>query len=250
MLDAEWERLGRPDPFTVVEVGAGPGTPGSGAPRRRTRRLGGVALRGRRGQRRPAGPSSRVGRVGGGTAELDRRRRRGGQRVARQPAVPTGGLRRRMARGVRRRRRRRSLRRSLGPGARSATTACSRRSRRWGRGLRCSTRRSTWVTDVVAAARTGSGGRVRLRPLDHRRAGRVDRGGSGCARTPVISGAGTTSPSRVARTSRSTLRSTSSRHPTCGPDRPTGCGAGGSTSWWRRARRRGRRPRVGPTCER
>ncbi len=25
-LDAEWERLGRPDPFTVVECGAGPGT--------------------------------------------------------------------------------------------------------------------------------------------------------------------------------------------------------------------------------
>jgi SAM-dependent MidA family methyltransferase len=25
-LDAEWERLGRPDPFTVVEAGAGPGT--------------------------------------------------------------------------------------------------------------------------------------------------------------------------------------------------------------------------------
>jgi SAM-dependent MidA family methyltransferase len=25
-LDAEWERLGRPDPFTVVDVGAGPGT--------------------------------------------------------------------------------------------------------------------------------------------------------------------------------------------------------------------------------
>jgi SAM-dependent MidA family methyltransferase len=26
VLDAEWERLGRPDPFTVVDVGAGPGT--------------------------------------------------------------------------------------------------------------------------------------------------------------------------------------------------------------------------------
>lgn len=25
-LDAEWERIGRPDPFTVVDVGAGPGT--------------------------------------------------------------------------------------------------------------------------------------------------------------------------------------------------------------------------------
>lgn len=25
-LDAEWERLGRPDPFTVVDLGAGPGT--------------------------------------------------------------------------------------------------------------------------------------------------------------------------------------------------------------------------------
>jgi len=25
-LDAEWERLGRPDPFTVVDAGAGPGT--------------------------------------------------------------------------------------------------------------------------------------------------------------------------------------------------------------------------------
>lgn len=25
-LDAEWERIGRPDPFTVVEAGAGPGT--------------------------------------------------------------------------------------------------------------------------------------------------------------------------------------------------------------------------------
>src|SRR5262245_48550727 len=24
-LDAEWERLGRPDPFTVVDAGAGPG---------------------------------------------------------------------------------------------------------------------------------------------------------------------------------------------------------------------------------
>ena len=26
LLDAEWERLGRPDPFTVVDAGAGPGT--------------------------------------------------------------------------------------------------------------------------------------------------------------------------------------------------------------------------------
>ena len=25
-LDAEWERIGRPDPFTVVDAGAGPGT--------------------------------------------------------------------------------------------------------------------------------------------------------------------------------------------------------------------------------
>src|SRR5690606_14879955 len=25
-LDAEWDRLGRPDPFTVVDAGAGPGT--------------------------------------------------------------------------------------------------------------------------------------------------------------------------------------------------------------------------------
>ncbi len=25
-LDAEWERIGRPDPFTVVDLGAGPGT--------------------------------------------------------------------------------------------------------------------------------------------------------------------------------------------------------------------------------
>ena len=26
-LDAEWNRIGRPDVFTVVEAGAGPGTP-------------------------------------------------------------------------------------------------------------------------------------------------------------------------------------------------------------------------------
>ena len=25
-LDAEWERIGRPDPFTVIDAGAGPGT--------------------------------------------------------------------------------------------------------------------------------------------------------------------------------------------------------------------------------
>ena len=62
-LDAEWERLGRPDPFTVVDAGAGPGTLARAVARRPTGLLRRAALRRRRGLGGAAGPPPGRGRV-------------------------------------------------------------------------------------------------------------------------------------------------------------------------------------------
>ena len=100
-LDAVWERLDRPDPFTVVDAGAGPGTPGPLAARGPAGVRRRAALRGRRGGAGPAGAPSRRRGIAARPAGRTDRGRRAGQRAARQPAVPTGRPRRRLAGGVR-----------------------------------------------------------------------------------------------------------------------------------------------------
>ena len=100
-LDAEWERLGRPDPFTVVDAGAGPGTLARSVARGRARVRRCDALRRRRGVGERSAPgtptaSSRAPTLPDGPFDgVDAR-----QRAARQPAVPARRVRRR--RGARR----------------------------------------------------------------------------------------------------------------------------------------------------
>ena len=118
-LDSEWERIGRPDRFTVVDVGAGPGTlaraVAAAAPAcREAMRYVAVEVSAAQRARHPDGIESR--------ADLPPRpvRRCGpGQRVARQPPVPARGVRRGVARGARRSRSsRRPVRRGPVPTAR------------------------------------------------------------------------------------------------------------------------------------
>ncbi len=128
-LDAEWERLGRPDPFTVRRRRrrprhARPVDPGrpSGLPRR-------AALRRRRDLRRAARSASRGDRVAGRPPAGAVRRGHPRQRAARQPAVPSRRVRRGLARGVRRRRPVRAVRRGPVGTARSRPARGCRRTR-------------------------------------------------------------------------------------------------------------------------
>ena len=148
-LDAWWRRPGQPDPFVVVEAGAGPGTlcrtvlaAGARVRRRPALRAGGAvggAAPPARREAPPGGPGARLRpgrprhRVAGrrrarrpdlrqpGRAAPHRRAGRGpGQRAARQPAVRAGpAAPRRLARGAGRprhgRRRRARLRELLVP---------------------------------------------------------------------------------------------------------------------------------------
>ena len=184
-LDAEWERLGRPDPFTVVDAGAGPGTLARARARRPARRAAPRCAtspsRCRRpsGRRHPAGVESRRR-----AARRADRRRRARQRAARQPAVP-----------ARRVRRRRGARRTSSPGADGAfvevlsapldplpavlpATAGARR-----RGPRCRTPpRRGWPRPGGSCGEGRSSSIDYARPTTAELAG-LDRGGSGCART-------------------------------------------------------------------
>ena len=168
-LDAEWERLGRPDPFTVVEPAPGPGTLArtvlAARPACRDA-LTYVAVEVSAAQR--ATPSRRR-RVACRPAGRPDRRRRARQRAARQPAVPAGRVRRRLARGVRRRRPSRSVRRG----------AVGRRSTRCRRvlpappiaapGLRSRGGRGVRGVDAALGRRTPARGLHRLRARRARR---------------------------------------------------------------------------------
>ena len=228
-LDAEWERIGRPDPFTVIDAGAGPGTLARSVLAARpacldAMRYVAVEASPAQRERHPDGIESRPDLP----ARPDRRRR-DRQRAARQPPVPARRVRRRMARGVRRGRPGRSLRRGAVGRHRSGTAvAPAPRVRRRPR----------------AARRAGRGVRRRRPPVDRRRHAGLHRlRGAADRRTraaPVArvaahvpdrtSVAVTTSPTRVLRTSPSTSRSTSSPSRTRSGRRRSSCSGGASTN--------------------
>ena len=209
-----WDRLDRPDPFTVVDAGAGPGTLARAVLAAAPGVRGGAALRGRRGVRRPAGPPPRRRRVAARPAGRADRRRRAGQRAARQPAVPAGRPRRGVARGVRDDGAGRLVRRGAVGAVRPACRTCCPPDRPTGRGHRCRTPPPTWVLDGPGAS-CGAGrswssttpGRrtAELAALPWRSWLRTYRGHERGGRTP--------SPTRATRTSPSTSRSTSSPEP-------------------------------------
>ena len=199
-LDAVWARIGRPDPFTVVEAGAGPGTLARLDPRPAAWP---PALRRRRGLRRPAGPPPRrrratCGHAGGTdrgascsptscstTSRSASPSTTARWREAFVTAAPYLGncsprcSPRRSTRGPT----------SLPPrgGPRGAGPVAGRR-----RGRGCSWRgRTSW-------ARHRAGRRLHAGP--HRRAGRGAWARRGCARTGGTSVAPTTSPTPGART--------------------------------------------------
>ena len=168
-LDAEWEGLGRPDPFTVVDAGAGPGTLAravlAAAPRCAAA-LRYVAVEISESQRalHPPGVESRPRH-----ARRPLRRRDRGQRAARQPADPAVRVRRVVARGLGGGRTGRHVRRgalgaarpapcgAAGDGtARGPRPAPGRRRRLGGRG--------------AGERRARSHRRLRLRPRHDRRA--------------------------------------------------------------------------------
>ena len=265
-LDTWWREVGEPDPFVVVEAGAGPGTlcrtvlaaSPACAP----------ALRYVLVER-----SARCANSTGDRLSLE------------QPShcVRTGPRRRR------RRHRLGSPRRSTrwpdrgqlscaaafdGPGASCWPTSCSttsrstcyeRRAGRWhevrvgvdvdastlveavvpiadeppelegveapmARGRRCSVRGAVGARRARPGEGRWSRRRVRLRPPQH---GRVSaaRGATGCARTAPTSAAPTRSPIWARRTSPSRSPSTSSRPRRPSRRKPTGCAPTASTSW-------------------
>ena len=239
-LDAEWARLGRPDPFTVVDAGAGPGTLAravvAAAPSC-TPALRYVAVEVAAAQRAAPPRRRRVARRPAGGAV---RRRRPGQRAARQPAVPPRRVRRRLARVVRHRRRRRDVRR----GAAGADRAPAGVPARAGR-------------PRVARAAAG-----RPRPSGSTaRDGSCGGAGSSCSTTPARArrswssqpwrswlrtyrgheqGAALSRRVPAIRTSPPTSRSTSCPNPTSSAARPSSCSAGASTSSSPRVAERGR----------
>ena len=247
-LDAEWERIGRPDPFTVVDAGpARARSPGPCWPPARVRD--GAALRRRRGLGGPARPPPGGRRPRRPCCPASRRRRGRRQRAARQPAVPPRRPRRGLARGLRRRR----------PAARSPRSS-RHRSIRVPAVLPATGR--TRGAGAVAGRRRGVGrrgprprparlrGRARLRPADDG-AARGDAVAGVVAHVPrATSGGPTRWPTQAPRTSRSTSPSTSWRCRRRRPRRPSSWSGGGSTSWSRRDGGRGRRRPRRPTSPR
>ena len=195
-LDAEWERLGRPDPFTVVEAGAGPGTLArsrlrrrAGLPRRRTALRRGRGVAPRSGRPHPAGVESRRRPAAGpfdgvvlANELLDNLPFRlvvydGGWREAFVTTPATTAFAEVLA--------------PLDPVPAGLPAIARPRAR----GRRCRTRPRAWV-DAARAPRPSGGAVVVIdyaRPTTGR-ARRPSRGGSGCARTAATSGAATTSP--------------------------------------------------------
>ena len=189
-LDAEWERLGRPDPFTVVDAGAGPGTlarsvlAAAPACRDALRYVAVEVSDGAAGppprRRRVAAPTCRPGRS---TASSSPTSCSTTCRSASPCSTAAGGRRSspttataRSSRCCRRRstRCRPCCRRPPPHGARAPL---QRRGRGAGSAARVGlVRRGTVVVVDYAVAR-------------HRRAGRCARGGSGCARTAATSAA-------------------------------------------------------------
>ena len=214
-LDRVWDDLGRPDRFTCVEAGAGPGTLARAvlAARPRCREVLEYVIG--RDQRGAAGPAPCRGGAGRRAALGSLRRGHRRQRAARQPAI----------RPVR------VHRRGLGRGA-PRTRGCAPRpvrkpvlapkdgagTRFWGQervGARVpvQARASAWVDACprTARARAASSSSTTRRPPP---SWRRDLGETGCAPTGAMGAAPIPSPRSASRTS-------PARWP--------------STSWWRRA---------------
>ena len=133
-----------------------------------------AALRRRRGRRGAAGDAIRT--ASSPARELPARPIDGvvaRQRAARQPAVPAGRVRRRLARGVRDRRRRRDASPRCSSAPLDPLPPCCRPGRATGPGRRSRTRPRRWVARRGRSSRRGSGRRRRLRRADDRRAGRA-----------------------------------------------------------------------------
>ena len=184
-LDAWWGELGRPDPYVVVEAGAGPGHarprgPGGPAcaPALRYVLVERRRLACRTPTRLPPSPSEvrgiRPTTRPSHSASADRRqparaarslRGRAGQRAARQPAVRPRRARRRLARGVRRRRRAtaRSSRCSCPLGRARRARRCPPTAARRCSGPAASGRPRRGWRDALDRARAGPGRGLRLR---------------------------------------------------------------------------------------
>ena len=151
-LDAWWDELGRPDPFTVVDAGAGPGTLARSVLAADAGVRAGHALRRGRDLRPAARPPSRRDRVGERDAVGPVHRRDPRQRAARQRPVPARRVRRRVARGVRDGRRR-----TAGRGARLGGHRCRPAGRHVPPRARVpiQARAAAWVGDARASLARG-----------------------------------------------------------------------------------------------
>ena len=239
-LDAVWDRLDRPDAFTVVEAGAGPGTLArSCSPLGRVcaaaLRYVAVEVSAAQRARHPAGVESR-GRHARGA---DRGVVLANELLDNLPfrlAVHDGDL----ARGVRDDGARRVVRRGALGAVRPACPRAAAPRRPTGRRAPLQDAAADWVLAARSHVRRGAVLVDRLHPGPHRRRSPRCRGGRGCARTATTSVASTTSPTRARRTSPSTSPSTSCPSPTRCAARPSSSSSTASTSSSTRAAPRGR----------
>ena len=155
-LDAVWAQLGRPDPFTVVDAGAGPGTLARAVLAARPACAAALRYVAVEVAARAASTAPRRRRVAGGPAGRADRRRRARQRAARQPAVPPRRARRGVARGLRDGGTGRSLHRGALGAVRPACRRCSPGPPPTAPGHRCRTRRPQWVGAARAIVGRGA----------------------------------------------------------------------------------------------
>ena len=207
--------LGRPDPFVVVEAGAGPGTlarPVAWPSPRARRRCATCSSSGGAPSAGSTPSTSRLARAGAG-AELDadaapvaaaapvrqpaelpaaRDRRRAGQRAARQPAVPPRAAHRRAewsrgrastaTTGRAAGRARGRVRVADAPRPRSAPPAAPR--------VPLQQAAAAWVADALGRRRAGPGAWSSTTPPPRAELARPARGSSGCAPTAATSRGG------------------------------------------------------------
>ncbi len=221
-LDAEWVRIGRPDLFTVLDVGAGPGTLARSVLAARpacsdAMRYVAVEVSGPQRARHPDATS-----VDRRPAQRSVRRRRDRQRAVGQSAVPPGRVRQRLARVVHRRRQRRSVHRApLGPLRSGADVPAGFRGLRSEGPADRSSRDVRRTTPVPSCAADPSWRSTTA--LRSRRCWRADRGATGCVPIAATSVEITISLRPARRTSRSRSPSTSCQNPTRFEARRSSC---------------------------